>query len=395
MSDDPSVICRRCGFANVPGDQFCGSCGAFLEWEGQPADGPTATPPAGPEPAAPAPGPGAASPRDGLPTSTVGGTPPRSPATSGAWGAPAPAVQPLPAGSSGDPVSALIRCPACGIANPVARTFCQSCGATLVKAAPVAPPSAAEIAAAVARPATVPRATTSPVTGAAPRAVANAPSRGFPMWVVVIGLLGILVGAGVVAGSVLLGGQGPGSLATSAPQSAPAGSPGTSPGAPGGPSAAPPAGAAGVPLTLTSAKASSVVGNRAKFAAAMAIDGDPKTCWQEGNATEKGQWIEVSFAPSRVDAVVLDNGYQASTALYKGNLRLKDVLISVNGGTPIKATLQDTTKPQRIEVGGVTSATTVRITIQTTYPSVKTSVSGTPFDDAALGEIELIGVPAG
>ena len=45
MTEVPGVICRRCGFGNVPGDQFCGSCGAFLEWEGEsaaeaaPADG--------------------------------------------------------------------------------------------------------------------------------------------------------------------------------------------------------------------------------------------------------------------------------------------------------------------------------------------------------------------
>ena len=36
MTDDPRTICKRCGFSNIPGDQFCGSCGAFLEWEGQP-----------------------------------------------------------------------------------------------------------------------------------------------------------------------------------------------------------------------------------------------------------------------------------------------------------------------------------------------------------------------
>ncbi len=37
MTDTPTILCKRCGFANVPGDQFCGSCGAFLEWEGEAA----------------------------------------------------------------------------------------------------------------------------------------------------------------------------------------------------------------------------------------------------------------------------------------------------------------------------------------------------------------------
>ena len=40
MTDDTRTICKRCGFSNIPGDQFCGSCGAFLEWEGQPTGRP-------------------------------------------------------------------------------------------------------------------------------------------------------------------------------------------------------------------------------------------------------------------------------------------------------------------------------------------------------------------
>ena len=45
MTDDTGVICRRCGFANVAGDQFCGSCGAFLEWEGETAAARPRSPP--------------------------------------------------------------------------------------------------------------------------------------------------------------------------------------------------------------------------------------------------------------------------------------------------------------------------------------------------------------
>ena len=74
MTDDPRTICKRCGFANVPGDQFCGSCGAFLEWEGQPADaaagGADAT--------------GAASPATPDPAAAAAGAAPAS----AAWGAP-------------------------------------------------------------------------------------------------------------------------------------------------------------------------------------------------------------------------------------------------------------------------------------------------------------------
>ena len=34
MSD--TVTCRDCGSGNTPGDEFCGSCGTFLEWAAAP-----------------------------------------------------------------------------------------------------------------------------------------------------------------------------------------------------------------------------------------------------------------------------------------------------------------------------------------------------------------------
>lgn len=92
-------------------------------------------------------------------------------------------------------------------------------------------------------------------------------------------------------------------------------------------------------------------------------------------------------------SLVLTNGYNASQALYKGNRRLKDIAISVNGATVLEIRLKDTGKPQKINVKDVAGANTLRITILSTYASSKTSVSGTPFGDAALGEIEVMGVP--
>ena len=90
---------------------------------------------------------------------------------------------------------------------------------------------------------------------------------------------------------------------------------------------------------------------------------------------------------------MLNNGYGASTALFKGNLRLKKVQISVDGGTPTVVTLKDTAKDQLIVLGDNPGATRLRITIVSTYPAVKTSVAGTPFDDAALSEIRVLGAP--
>ena len=407
MTDDTGVTCRRCGFANVAGDQFCGSCGAFLEWEGEAA-----------AEAAPAAGTSAAD--DGLaglarPAGSGAGVPPAaawtpapSPVTPATPPVPpvdaSPTATSVPAAPVTPAATGLLRCPACGIANAATRTFCQSCGTRLGEAARVSEVSREQIAVAVAaRPAPVPAAV-KPVHGEPSRGS----SRGIGGWVIGVAVLGIVVGVGLVAAGVLLKGPGPASDATAAPSvptspgpgaSAAAGSAG--PGATGATATAGPATpapttkVAGGPLKLTGAAASSVVGNLARFLPEKAIDGDVKTSWQEGATNEKGQWIEVSFDPARVEAVVLNNGYGASTALYKGNLRLKAVQISVDGGKPVEVTLKDTPKAQTVKLGEHPGATRLRITIVSTYGSVKTSVAGTPFDDAALSEVSVIGLAGG
>jgi hypothetical protein len=388
MTAPGNLICSKCGFSNVPGDQFCGSCGAFLEWEGVPTADPGAAAPAGSGPLADVP---VVGPPPGAGTTER----PFTPGPVAVPATPPPATSAAPAADPG-----LIRCPACGIANTAGRTFCQSCGTKLPEAAAVQSASAAQIAAAVnapSRPATGTPASTRTVTAEPEEGSGGG---GLLKWLVLVAIVGVLAGVGIVAGSTLLRGSAS-SDASSNPSLAvrpsssggaagsPAGSAGTG-GSPGTSSAP----AVSVPLTLTNATASSVVGDLAKFQPAKAIDGDPKTCWQEGNATEKGEWIEVSFAPARVTSLLLTNGYNASKALYRGNHRLKDIQISINGGAPIAAKLKDVGTPQRIEVPPIDGATTVRITIASIYPSVKTSVAGTPFDDAALGEIVVMGVTA-
>ena len=117
---------------------------------------------------------------------------------------------------------------------------------------------------------------------------------------------------------------------------------------------------------LTKAKASSVAGDRPKFQPGMAIDGDPDTAWQEGAQQEKDQWIEVAFDASRADTLVVRNGYQASQAQFRGTRRPKDVLVTVNGGKAIPVSSRTSMKPQEIDLGGVSGATKVRITIVST-----------------------------
>ncbi len=388
MTGQP-MMCSRCGYANTPGDHFCGSCGAFLEWEGTP-----------PEPGAP-------------PAQVAGATagPATAPPGASVGAAPLPAASP----TVDHAAEGLLRCPACGIANAASRTFCQTCGAKLTPAARISSRSRDEIAAAVvsapvaapppAVPRTSPGALTPPGAGTSVTAP-QAKGSGLPGWVFAVIALGVLVGVAAVVGSQLLKGSGPASIASEAPTpSGPAAAASGSAGSSAAPASAAASGqAAGPtptpltpkPLKLTGASASSVAGgNTAKYGPQLAIDGSLKTSWQEGSTVEKGEWIEVSFDPSTVTAVVIRNGFQASTALYKGNLRLKDVLVAVDGGTPKAVRLADTQNAQAIDLGQVAGATTVRITIVTTYPSVKTAVSGTPFNDAAVSEIGVLGIKGG
>ena len=301
-----------------------------------------------------------------------------------------PAVTAVPATAAGGD---LVRCPACGVANAGSRTFCQACGTKLAEAGKVGAISQDQIVAAVNAPskpvtvtATTLRQTDDDEGGAG----------GILKWVAIMAVLGVIVGVAVVLGGNLLRGEGPQSGASPLPSqqgssAAPSGS-GT-PTESDAPSDAPTEAPENEALVLTDATASSVVGNREKFQPDRAIDSDPETCWQEGAEDEAGEWIEVTFAPATVSVIELTNGYNASKALYRGNLRLREIEITIDGGVPFTTELEDTGKPQRVNVPNVEGATSVRITIVSTYPAKETAVQGTPFDDAALGEIVVLGVP--
>ena len=399
MTASANLICSKCGFSNVPGDQFCGSCGAFLEWEGvaadpapattgAPADVPVVGPPAGRGAVA-----GSAA-GSGSGASSAPGGAPGAPGGASATSATA-AASPVAASGPSSATPRLTRCPACGIANEPGRTFCQSCGTKLPDTGGVASASADQIAAAVAAP-NQPAVVKARAPGVDP--AAGSGGGGLLRWLVVVAVIGIVVGIAVVAGTSLLRGSASSDASSNPslavlPSAGGSGAPRASAGASGGPGASG-AAAVSVPLGLTGAKASSVVGDLAKFQPEKAIDGDPNTCWQEGNASEKGEWIEVTFPASRVTSLILTNGYNASRQLYRGNHRLKDVQVSVNGGSATTVRLKDVGTPQRVELPPVDGATTIRITIGTIYPAVKTKEPGTPFDDAALGEIVVMGVPA-
>jgi hypothetical protein len=227
-------------------------------------------------------------------------------------------------------------------------------------------------------------------------------SGGLPGWLPIVAVAGLLVGIAVVVFGVVLRPSAPAPAASAFPSATftptlvPTPSTGASAPAASGPAASGAASLApSAQLTLTGATASSVVGNRDKFAAAMAIDGALDTCWQEGAADEAGQWIEVTFAPSKLDYIVIYSGYQLSHDAYLANLRPENVVVSVNGGAPEGFVLADSEQPQRLDLADTDGATTVRIEIATTFPSEATAYPGSPFDDLAISEIRAFGTAGG
>lgn len=392
MTGETSVVCTKCGFLNAPGDQFCGSCGAFLEWEGSVVAPGGAGAPRTPGAAATAPGSGAPA----MPPAAARAASAPAGVASASAAAP-PATAPASPAAGGANAGPLLRCPACGVANAPTRTFCQSCGARLASADRVTARSREEIAAAVAAVPQHAPARPAPPTTPAPASRTDS-GRSNPLgWILLVVIAGVLVGVGVIVVPGLLRGSGPAPLASSAPAAAtPSASASASASAvvSARPASPKPSAATSKALRLTSASASSVAqGNTARYGPQNAIDGDATTSWQEGSPTEKGQWLEVAFGASTVTAVQIRNGFDASTALYKGNLRLKDVQISIDGGTPVSIRLKDTSSWQRVDLPATAGATRLRITIVSTYPAVKTSVAGTPFDDAAVSEVGVLGIP--
>jgi hypothetical protein len=128
------VICKNCGFHNAEGDEFCGNCGQYLEWNSEKTDSsaPDSGAAAGPPPeqsaqaeeAAPPPPPEESSTAAPPPPPPGGGrqappvTPPPPPPQGGA--------QAQPSGRGPDVI-----CWNCGRRNPGGRTFCIQCGEKL------------------------------------------------------------------------------------------------------------------------------------------------------------------------------------------------------------------------------------------------------------------------
>jgi hypothetical protein len=117
------IVCKVCGTENEQGAAFCGSCGAFLEWNGAVEE--------------------AGAPSGDAPTETVplSPVPPARPVGASATAASAEAATVAAAAAGPVPAGAIV-CPACGTANDPDRTFCRRCATELapVSAAPAPVP---------------------------------------------------------------------------------------------------------------------------------------------------------------------------------------------------------------------------------------------------------------
>lgn len=169
------MICSNCGFRNEPGDEFCGSCGKFLEFTGasQNADGQAGA-------GLPA---GAGDQPTNQPT-------PDSPTTVQPVVPPIPAAAPRSSAAGPAPMGRApdVICWNCGRRNPAGRAFCMQCGTKLTTDSAVA---GAPVAAGVAYRRSATEAT-------------DSGGGGRNMLAVGAGLLALLILAGVV-GAIFLG----------------------------------------------------------------------------------------------------------------------------------------------------------------------------------------------
>ena len=225
-------------------------------------------------------------------------------------------------------------------------------------------------------------------------ATPTAAKRGIPSWVVGVGVIGVLVGVAIVLAGLALRGKGPetgrrGSAAVPSGGRRRARARGRAPSRASSRARHARAARAG-----SGAKASSSVGNRPKFAAKMAIDDDLATCWQEGSQQEKDQWIEVTFDPSRADTLAHPQ-------------RLPGVAGAVQGQPAAEGRPGRRSTAARPSRSGSRTRRRRRRSTSAACRARRWSGSRScpptrgrrhrsrarPFDDAAVSEISVLGVP--
>lgn len=129
-----------------------------------------------------------------------------------------------------------------------------------------------------------------------------------------------------------------------------------------------------------------------EFGAGNLIDGDTATVWRDASRRGEGATVTFSFAePVTVDAVVVA-GNPDDDEFHTG-YRVHGVRVVLGDGEVVEGEIPDSPEPFRIQIGGrETDEVTVEVT--STYPSEPHG--GEPgSEELAIGEIEILGSPAG
>jgi hypothetical protein len=333
------VECTACGQRCERGEQFCGSCGAYLDWSADAtppagASAPAAGPASGPAPAsvaAPAP---TAAPVPGAAEAVAPEEPvaaPVQPQAAGPVPPPPPRATPR-APDEPPPAPGDLVCGQCGAGNVPTRRFCRRCGTSLADA-PAAPRLSwwRRLTTRSPRPA--------PVAGTRP-----APSRWrrmrrprllVPALVVVLGLAafglrGQIGGATDKVRDRVAKGSQIHAVSVSASSSAPG------------------------------------------HAAGLAVDGTTDRYWASAaGGSGAGQYLEAKFdQPFRLLDVVIHPGASPVEEQFLKQSRPHDVLITTTDShgtsTPHPVHLTDTPGPQTFHLA-VSDVTRIRLTLQSAY----------------------------
>ncbi|HTW15258.1 MAG TPA: zinc ribbon domain-containing protein [Nocardioides sp.] len=258
-----------------------------------------------------------------------------------------------------------------------------------------------------------PTPTPAPTPAPAPEEPAH---RGRTNWLVWGTLAAVLVVVALVGATLLLVGNGddtaddtaddPAAAASSTPPDDDAEAPAEeSPEAPDT-EATPPtgepvevAGAASAQVPATAPPGTDVDGTRIRYGAAKLLDGDASTCWRmTGDGT--GREIVLTLAePTTLTELGLVNGY-AKTAQdargrpldwYAGNRRVLRVEWQLDDGTVVPQDLAETREMQTLPIDPVETSTVVLRLVEVSEPGRGRAAR----DNTAIGEISIVGTPAG
>lgn len=118
------------------------------------------------------------------------------------------------------------------------------------------------------------------------------------------------------------------------------------------------------------------------------IDGDPSSAWNEGEPGDgSGERLELHLAePTTVTGLLVWNGYQSEDFFVQHN-RVRTLRLELADRT-FTVQLLDRRGPQAVDLPGPVTAERIGIEVTETYP-------GDRYNDAALSEIEVLGISAG